>query len=71
MTEPTKPKSSMAKFRRENKRVDYFPIPKAQAAIERLRKAMPGLCTRELIDTLVLKGEKAFFPNTVVGTKNG
>ena len=67
--EETKPKSSMAKFRRENRRHDYFPIPQAQAAIERLGKAMPDLCTRELIDTLVLKGEKAFFPDAAGANK--
>lgn len=63
MTEQTKPKSSMVEFRRQNPRIDYYPMPDAVAAIERLRKAKPGVCTRELLDALVVKGGKAFFPD--------
>ena len=63
MTEQTKPKSSMAKFRRENRRVDYYGMPEPLAVIERLRKCNPGASTRELIDALIVKGGKAFFPD--------
>ena len=54
--------SAVRKFRKENPRIDYFPTPDAVAAIERLRKANPGFCTRELIDMLVVEGGKAWFP---------
>ena len=69
MTEQVKPKSGMAKFRSENRRHDYFPVLQAQAAIERLRKTMPGTSTRQLIDTLVVAGESVWFPDAN-GTRN-
>jgi hypothetical protein len=49
----------MQKFRRENKRVDYYPMPDAVAAIERLRQHYPDAPTRALIDMLVMAGIKA------------
>ena len=70
MTKPTKPKTAMQKFRCENPRIDYFPTEDAVAAIERLRKAKPGVCTRELLDMLVVEGGKAWFPESV-GTGKG
>lgn len=63
--EQTKSESAMQKFRRENFRVDYYPIPEAVSAIERLRQSKPGVCTRELIDILVMEGIKTFFPEIV------
>ena len=60
--EQTKPKSSMAKFRRQYPRFDYYPEEKAMAAIQRLRKANPCVCTREIIDALVVRGGQSFFP---------
>ncbi len=58
-----KPKSSMTAFRSQNPRIDYFPTPDAVAAIERLRKTTPNASTRELLDTLVVAGEKVWFPD--------
>lgn len=55
----TERKPSMQKFRRENKRVDYYPMPDAVAAIERLRQHYPDAPTRALIDMLVMAGIKA------------
>ena len=67
--EETKPKSSMTKFRRENPRYDYYPTPDAVAAIERLRKVKPGICTRELLDMLVVEGGYVWFPEIVATRK--
>ncbi len=61
--EQAKPKSSMTDFRKQNPRIDYYPTPDALAAIERLRKTTPNASTRELIDTLVVAGEKVWFPD--------
>lgn len=69
MTEQTKPKSSMANFRRQNPRIDHYPTPDAAAAIARLRRCNPGMCTRELVDALIVKGGKAFFPDEVGAKK--
>lgn len=55
-------RSAVRKFRKENRRIDYFPTPDAVAAIERLRRAHPGTCTRELLDMLVVEGGKSWFP---------
>lgn len=76
LAEQPKPKTPLANFRRQNPRIDYYPTPQAAAAIERLRKCNPGVCTRELIDALVMKGHNVFFPQTAVqtlpnGVKNG
>lgn len=60
--EQTKPKS-MTAFRKLNPRIDYYPTPDAVAAIERLRKCNPNACTRELLDALVVKGGKVYFPD--------
>ena len=54
--------SAVRKFRSENPRIDWYPTPQSVAAIERLRRANPGVSTRELIDALVVAGGKAFFP---------
>lgn len=62
MTEQPKSKSAMQKFRRVNPRIDYFPTEDAVAAIERLRQSKPGVCTRELLDMLVVEGVAAYFP---------
>lgn len=62
MTDQPKTKTPLANFRRQNPRIDYYPTPEAAAAIERLRQSNPGFCTRELIDTLVVKGCNALFP---------
>lgn len=68
MTEPTKPESTLHKFRRENPRIDYYPTPDAVSAIERLRKSKPGVCTRELLDMLIVKGGSVWFPESI-GTR--
>jgi len=60
MTEQTK--SAMQKFRRVNQRIDYYPVPDAVAAIERLKQSRPGVSTREIIDMLVVEGIAAWFP---------
>ena len=67
MTEQTKPKS-MSKYRQQNRRYDYYPTPDAAKIIEVLRKFNPGATTREVLDALIVKGGKVFFPDEV-GTK--
>lgn len=62
--EQTKPESTMQKFRRENRRIDYYPTEDAHLAIERLRKTKPAVCTREIIDMLVVAGINAYFPES-------
>ena len=61
MTEQTKPKTPLTNFRRQNPRIDYYPTLVAVAAIERLRQNKPGVCTRELLKMLVVKGVAAYF----------
>ena len=70
MTEQTKRKSSMTDFRKQNPRIDYYPTAHAAAVIERLKKCNPNACTRELLDALIIKGGKVFFPDSVVAAKN-
>lgn len=70
MTGQPKPTTPLTNFRRQNPRIDYYPTPEAAAAIERLRQSNPGVCTRELIDVLVVKGCHALFPETA-GTVKG
>ena len=67
--EQAKPKS-MTAFRRQNTRIDYYPTQDAAAVIERLRKCNPTFSTRELLDVLIVKGGKVFFPDSVVAAKN-
>ena len=55
-------RSAVRRFRKKNPRIDYFPTPDAVAAIERLRRAHPSTCTRELLDMLVVEGGKSWFP---------
>lgn len=62
--EQAKPESTMQKFRRENRRIDYYPTEDAHLAIERLRKTKPAVCTRELIDMLVVAGINAYLPES-------
>jgi len=62
MTDQPKPKTPLTNFRRQNPRIDYYPTPDATAAIERLRQSKPGVCTRELLDMLVVEGVAAYFP---------
>lgn len=62
-------KPSLQKFRKENPRIDYYPTPDAAAAIERLRQSYPSACTRELVDTLVVKGCNAMFPEKAATSK--
>ncbi len=61
MDDQPKP-SSMRKFRKENPRIDYYPLPSAVAAIERLRTHHPDAPTRAIIDMLVVAGIKALCP---------
>ncbi|MDD5029857.1 MAG: hypothetical protein PHH58_10205 [Rhodoferax sp.] len=63
-------RAPMKTFRRKYLRIDYYPTQDAVAAIERLRNAKPGVCTRELLDTLVVQGCKSWFPE-MVGTGKG
>ena len=64
MAESTQPQSAMQKFRRMNPRIDYYPVPDALSAIERLRQSKPVVSTREIIDCLVVAGIKAYFPES-------
>ena len=59
----------MTDFRRQNTRIDYYPTAGAAAVIERLRKCNPDACTRELLDALIVKGGKVFFPDEVGARK--
>jgi hypothetical protein len=65
--EQAKPKS-MTAFRKQNPRIDYYPTANAAAVIERLKKCNPNACTRELLDALIVKGGKVYFPDET-GTK--
>ena len=67
--EEAKPKSSMTKYRRENPRYDYYPTPDAAKIIEVLRKFNPGATTREVLDALIVKGGKVFFPDEIGAKK--
>lgn len=60
----------MTKYRQQNRRYDYYPATDAAEIIERLRKCNPGAYTRRVLDALIVKGGKVFFPDSVVGTKN-
>lgn len=48
------------KFRQANPRHDYYPTADAAAAIERMREQYPTASVREVIDTLIVEGVKAF-----------
>ena len=48
------------KFRQANPRHDYYPTPDAAAAIQRMRERYPKASVREVIDTLIVEGLKAF-----------
>ena len=48
------------KFRQSNPRIDYYPMPDAAAAIQRMREQYPTASVREVIDTLSVEGAKAF-----------
>jgi len=54
--------TKMQKFRRENQRIDYYPLPESAAAIERLHQLFPDASKRQVLDMLVDEGIKAFFP---------
>lgn len=60
----TKPETHLQKFRRQNPRFDYYAMPDAAAAIERLRQLHPDASKRQAIDMLVEEGVKAFFPES-------
>ena len=64
MTDPTEPESTTRKFRKVNRRFDYYPTTDALAAIERLRQSKPSESTRLLIDRLVIAGIKTYFPES-------
>jgi hypothetical protein len=64
MADATKPESTMQRFRKGNRRIDFYPTTDALAAIERLRQSRPGESTRLLIDRLVIAGIKEYFPET-------
>lgn len=55
-------KNHLRAFRKVNPRIDYYPTPEAVTAIERMRSIHPDAPTRALVDMLVLKGLKAYFP---------
>ena len=61
----TERKPSMKKFRKENRRVDYYPMPDAVAAIERMKPHYPDEPTRAIIDMLVMAGIKALLPRVM------
>jgi hypothetical protein len=54
----------MHKFRKQNRRYDYYPTPEAIAAIERMKKFHPDAPTRALIDLLLVAGIKATVAQT-------
>lgn len=60
----SKPETHLQKFRRHNPRFDYYAMPDAAAAIERLRQLHPDASKRQAIDMLVEEGVKAFFPES-------
>lgn len=64
MTSKKKPETHLQKFRRHNPRFDYYAMPDAAAAIERLRQLHPDASKRQVIDMLVEEGAKAFFPES-------
>jgi len=47
-------------FRKQNRRIDYYPDVEAQAEIERLERANPDKSLRQLLDNIVLAGGRAF-----------
>lgn len=63
----TRQLSNLQRFRKENRRIDYYPTNEAVAAIERLGLMFPELSTRELVDMLVTQGIKAFPETSQVG----
>ena len=62
MNDQSKQQSALQKFRNTYPRVDYFPDTLAYQAITKMRLALPGKSTREVIDALVIAGAKALFP---------
>jgi hypothetical protein len=50
---------SMQRFRKNNRRIDYYPAEGALDAIDALHRANPGWSLRELVDYLVVTGYKA------------
>lgn len=58
MTDVTKPESTMQRFRKVNRRIDFYPTTDALAALERLRQSRPHESTRLLLDRLVIAGAK-------------
>jgi hypothetical protein len=61
---PKKDETPLKKFRRQNPRFDYYAMPGAAAAIERLHQRYPDASKRQVIDMLVEEGVKAFFPES-------
>lgn len=61
---PKKDETPLQKFRRQNPRFDYYAMPGAAAAIERLHQRYPGASKRQVIDMLVEEGVNAFFPES-------
>ena len=64
MNDQSKPLSSLQKFRKENRRVDFYPTRDSLAALERLRQRRPHESTRLLLDRLVIAGAKSIFPES-------
>jgi len=55
--------ASVRQFREKYRRFDYYPAQSALDAILRLQQRYPKHAMREVIDSLVLAGDKAFSVN--------
>jgi hypothetical protein len=62
-TEPTvstkTPAERTKRFRKENRRIDYYPAPEAWSAISDFAKLNPAFSLREAIDCLVVQGARS------------
>jgi tRNA(Ile)-lysidine synthase TilS/MesJ len=67
---PKKLETPLQKFRRQNPRFDYYAMPGAAAAIERLHQRYPDASKRQVIDMLVEEGVNAFFPESNQNSSN-
>ena len=65
-----KHETHLQKFRRQNPRFDYYAMPGAAAAIERLHQRYPDASKRQVIDMLVEEGVNAFFPESNQNSSN-
>ena len=55
---------SVRRFRANWRRIDYYPMSDAVAAIAWLRERNPKVTTRELIDALIIEGHQSLSGNS-------